>query len=567
MLLVALLVVAWVAPRAVALRGVAHGYHFRFMDMVYHLSNLDELDKLARLPAAARQDPFFHHFGGELDRFHAEQWPTTVYQVARLFLPLGGPDSVWVPLGVNALFTLVLVVGVLLLGHALGGLRLGLWGALLTLLCPALVAHSWYFSLDYPLTAMVVVGLALLVRTRGLSRPLATLGFAVWSGLGLAVKLSYALYLVVPGVVTFALAMRSGPRGQRLKVLYASALVVGGALLISVTLQRWDPSATARLLWLHLSAPAWEPGDTQFTLIPPLTLRWLAAMGLFALSNFPWPLLLLALPGLVLLHRRQSAIPGRWVPLTFIYATYAILTIMANKMERYLQPVYPVLCLLAAWWVLAWVRPRRLQRVVLGAEVAVFAGLLVVTHFWPTPWILDERMATRERYMLELDMPGHERLRGLARHGHHPFCGLRPVARAARALMKDRAPNRPVSMGVIWPREFERALPRVLTSYDLFLLGLDLFRQRFVFFHDGLPDTPLEPQDLYAPNLLLLHPPGLDLTAGHPMLRRVGARDFTIACDDPGPPRQAVRLTLFEARWQPGERNPAQDPDARQSRR
>ncbi len=64
------------------------------------------------------------------------------------------------------------------------------------------------------------------------------------------------------------------------------------------------------------------------------------------------------LPGLWLLHRRRVPLPGREVLLAFIWGSLLILTVAGNRMERYLHPLYPLLCLVGVWGVRRLVPPR-----------------------------------------------------------------------------------------------------------------------------------------------------------------------------------------------------------------
>jgi hypothetical protein len=95
-------------------------------------------------------------------------------------------------------------------------------------------------------------------------------------------------------------------------------------------LQRWTLTGIWHELTMHFVGDT-TGGELALPLLTPLTWRWFSSMGRFMVQSFPRPLLLLALPGLVLLHHR-----GRlaWTLLASFWGTLLLLTLMANKMER-----------------------------------------------------------------------------------------------------------------------------------------------------------------------------------------------------------------------------------------
>ncbi len=568
---------AVVTPRVVALRGLPATHHFVFMDQMYHQANQNAL-ALTRSTPAERLDPFLQENDWTRDLFHGSRWSKAIYHLnlgwhRLLDVGLQSPAPI---LLTNLLFTLLLLLGVVALGRELGGVRLGLWGALFTALCPALVAHSWYLSQDYPLVALTPGALFLLWRTRGFSRPWPTLAFALLGGLAMYIKLNYALYLLFPSVAALVVGLRAGQVG-RLRVLAQAAGAATLVAIMSFLLQGWNLAELWQLLAVHWSGPAWNPDDTQLRLVQPWTLRWAATMVLFAAASYPWPLLLLALPGLVLLHlpgkRWQGQLP-RWFLLTFFWGTLLLLTLMDNKMERYLQPVYPVLALLCAWWIRDRA-PRRARTPALAAAALAHVAVLVMTHLHPTPWFLDERAATVERYMYELGMPGRDRLDGLRRNGYHPICQLTPVVKKMQALAGKGA-SRPIAAAIQWPEPGDPLLQRPggeplpdmlpITAHDLFLPLAHLSRPRHALLIDTESQARLDPSFLRAPALIIMHPEGMDLAARYPGLRPGESREHLLRCDRDD--AREVPVMLTRVRMEGGDPDVGvnvKDPDLREN--
>lgn len=419
LLLVALIVVAYVAPRAVAYRGVQTVSVMAFFDGVGHLRNAD---KLYRLHAQGPQ-----HVDSET-LIRAEAWPRGVYHVTRLFMGWFGPLSLWTTQATNLLFSVVLVLGVIGLGASLFNLRVGLLGALLCILCPGLAAPTWYFTLDYPLAAMTMVGLLLLHRSRGFTSWQYSLLLGAWSVAGLYVKHTYALYLLAPSVVVLCLGLRSGPSRVRVlgHVAAAVALTVGLSLLLgNIGAAQWTALSN------HV-VPT-DDGAMYPAQFRSFGLARLLANGAFAALAFPYPLLLLALPGLILAHIRPYRRP-LLLATAFLWGSYLILTLMVVKMERYVIPLYPMLCLLTAWWACSvrparWLDARRWRGLV-AAAVALCYGLVLATGYHAPPNHGPPKYSQDLDALYELKLPGAELL-DVVRKGNYQdsTCKLSPLVK------------------------------------------------------------------------------------------------------------------------------------------
>lgn len=521
---------AYGLPRLVQLWGVSRTAHFQFLDMPVHLTNATLLARSTGVEPT--DDPYLARFDDVLTLDFATRWPTGVYEMAGPLIHLFGPLSIWTTQLLNLLFTVVLVLAVMGLGSCADAPRAGVWGALLAVLCPALAAHSWYFSLDYPLVAMVTMGLLLLWRTRGFSRLPESLSLALWSALGLWIKYNYALYLLAPSVVVLAAGLRGPRRGRAL--LHAGG-AVAVTLLATWLLARPDLSA----LWLELSGHATATTDPAFTseLLQPWTAAWLLAVFWLAAASFPAPLLALSLPGLVAAHTRRWR-GDLWPVLAFLWGGGLMLTLMAHKLERYVQPLYPALCLLCAW-ACCRLLPRRWRARGLWGTAAAFALVLVLTQFYPLPWAPLDGAARDVAFMFELRTPDRRRMAGLRRLVHHPTCDLRPLAREVAALVRGSRSRRPMGVGALLREPPGRgALGAQEPAYFTYLAAAQADRRLLIPLVDLEGALPERARQL--PRLLLLHRPG------EPVLRQGGLRTLAqrpvvLTC---GASKETLRLTL-----------------------
>lgn len=529
-LFVMVLAAAYVVPRALTLRDIHTAAIFDFADMADHLYFLDLVSKRHSLSPEQVKDEYFKAFPETQPRMLAIQWPPGLYHVARLWAPWFGTGSIWTTQVTNLLFSVVLLLGVVGLGRALGSWRIGLWAGLLTLLCPPLAASTLYFSLDYPLLAMIIVGLLLVWHTRGFTLWKYSLALGIWSAMGTVIKPTYALYVLGPALW----ALVAGLRGERSRLLVAARVLISAAVALALVVWIYAPDwqqigveARVHFLDRHL------PGATT----APWTLEWFISNIKFAVINYPYPLLLLALPGVVLLHLpSRRPLPARWMFIVFLGSTYVILTALANKMERYIQPVYPVFCLLTVWWLVDRV-PRRWQTPALSLVAAGFAAALGLTHLEkPIPWIPEPREAiARESafhpFRYEFNMPDSERLAWLRDYGLDAECQFSPVVRQVSSWVRKHAPpRRPVGMVYIRrfspdmvghpPMPFRKMIPALTQA----------LRDRFLLVGNLHVIQQLPTNLLHVPTLVILHGPEVDPAKEQPALKVIQQRVVQVDC-------------------------------------
>ena len=534
--LLLLLLAAYIAPQHYLWQDVTAAVHHRFMDVHGHQVNLDTVCRQSTLPPQAFQDPFITNGPGRLDKqmYNPVRWPHGVYHVAALWSCGLGVLSPWTTRLTNLLFTVVLLVGVLgLTRQASGelgrrrpgdGLRLGLWAGVITLLIPPLLGSSLYLHLDYPLVAMVIMGLYLLALTRGLTHRPAILNFAIWSLLGLFIKLTYALYLFVPVAALLAALLLRRRWRSAVEALLA-ALIVAALCLV---LQDIDLSTLLNDARAHATTQLYSGHDD----VRQGTLRWAILPLILTWFSYPWPLLLLALPGLVRCHLRHGAWKNRLLLLAAIWGPVLLLCLMSNRMERYMHPVYPVLSVVTVLGVASLI-PRRWLQPGLAAVAALHVGVLLFSHLEvPLPWSSSEEQMVSDQFFHETPIPDRVHLQRLRENGSHPRCNTRGLQDGIASLMRSAPPSLPLVVGVNGGSNGEEFTgnQRGLDNY-LHLYTLQIVRDRFIFEADlslGEPEHALKAR--LAPLVLSLHHPNEptdDLLPHHDPVER---KMITIPC-------------------------------------
>ena len=415
------LLAAVLFPRALALGGLEMTASLTFEDMPHHLQNMAALS--GQLQPVADGGPAHHSPDGAALPGTPAQWPHGVYRVGALWSRVFGPLSIWTTQLTNLCFTLLLLGGVLALGRLMVDTEHGLWAALLTALTPPLLASSWYFSLDYPLVAMVTVGLVLLLLSRGMSNLESVAALAIWSALGLWVKGSYFLFLAPAVAAVLASEATRRKLDRRRLVLLAMAVLLGGAL--TGILQGNALADIPRILRWQSALVSFTPDGGQAAtgagaLFAPgviLQLLWL---------QHPW-LLLLALPGLALACHPRLVTPWRAPLLGALFGGGLLLALLDPRMARYTLPLFPLLALLCTWG-LTRLLPPSWRRVALTVVILLHASTTIRTHKDPEPPYESDAQKAQLAWLLDQPMPGALPLAGLRRHIYHPDQDLRPLA-------------------------------------------------------------------------------------------------------------------------------------------
>lgn len=505
--LAAVLLAAVAVPRGLTLGEVELSAPFVFSDMILHLYNVDLLHKVDLLGEQALGDPFFRANPAELAPQNPAALAPAVYQVARLWVGAWGPLGLWTTQATNFIFLTLMLGGVVGLGAALWGLRVGLLAGLLTALCPALVASSWYFSSDFPLAAVTTVGMLLLLWTRSFSRALPSVVLGAWVALASMVKITCAAYLLAPALAALALGLLAGSvRPWRVAAHAGAAAAVCLALLLALhadgLAREWH------MLMIHLQPGQLVPGMEGYEAIPTWSIRGLLSVPIMVAMNYSLPLLVAALPGLVAIHRSVRARPvhpGRLLLVAFIWGVVLFNTLLPHRQERYCLPLYPVLCLVTAWWVSALARAWHRRLAVSGAA-ALFVLALAVAHLYPDLWTWDPNAWPNTGNM---EMPGRHRLEALRTRPTEPdpACKLGPMADGIVSLAAAEGSHRVLGVTSTLPLGTRSELAALMAAQRL---------PRRVVMHLELEHRPAE--SLPAA-LIVIHGP--DQPPGHLPGRRV----------------------------------------------
>jgi 4-amino-4-deoxy-L-arabinose transferase-like glycosyltransferase len=280
---------------------------------------------------------------------------------------------------VTALLGTATIAVVFAFGNRLFGKQTGLLAAFLYAIAPLAVLHAHFLTVDVPATFFVA--LALLWAARLLKSPAwkdcALAG--VWAGLAAATKYNAGLVLVAPVAALF-LNRTPGDRAPRraapLAVLIAIAAVT---FLIACPgpWLNWDAFWNGTYPGSGVRYELFEHARTGhgylFVSTGP---GWLYPLRVSLPYSLGLPLLLLALGGFVLACLRRT--PQDRVLLSFLLLYYLLTSLSAVRFARYMLPLFPVLCVLAARLAM---QPSE-RRPIVAAWRAVGAVVACLTLGW-----------------------------------------------------------------------------------------------------------------------------------------------------------------------------------------
>lgn len=312
-----------------------------------------------------------------------------------------GIERLYLPARLLSAFCDLLTVAVVYaLGRKLGGRGAGLLAAAFLALAVLSIQLSHFAVVDTPLTLLSTLAVYALLRVGQSGSLKAGLAAGVLTGLALATKTS-ALPLLLVGWVAWMLwtirELRVPRLGRGLAGLSLGTASAAATFLLSepYSLLDWFRFATALLQETAMAqGAAIIPYTRQYIGTPP----YLYQLRELVLWSLGLPLGLLALAGLLWLSWRglRERRTADLVLLSWFWSYFLVVGSLQAKFSRYLAPLMPWLCLMAALLLVRlWARlrgqrwPRRLVLGLAGGVLAAtllyalaFAGLYLRPHPW-----------------------------------------------------------------------------------------------------------------------------------------------------------------------------------------
>ena len=131
-----------------------------------------------------------------------DNWPVLLYFTTFLMLKLFGKSLIVLVLMTNVFYLFILMLSVFFICKKIKDIETGLFAAISVALMPAFFMVSRDYALDFPVTAMVSLGVMFLIYSDGFKLVVPSIMFGVVSGLGLLTKGQYVFFIAGPLLYT-----------------------------------------------------------------------------------------------------------------------------------------------------------------------------------------------------------------------------------------------------------------------------------------------------------------------------------------------------------------------------
>jgi 4-amino-4-deoxy-L-arabinose transferase-like glycosyltransferase len=258
---------------------------------------------------------------------------------------------------------------------------------------PALLAGCYHFSawlmhdafLDFPLTAIVAVTFALLIRADDFKVRRNAIAFALAAGIGMLVKQTFAFFFILPAMLVVFRVWRTRDRRAILNLALA-------VLILIVIAAIWYAPHMRDVIEIYRENQRAAVSENEAPLFS-FDSNFFYIHALISMQ-MQLPLAVLFVAGVVyslVRRRKQSLILYLW-----LLSGIAIFALVANKDVRYTAPVLPAAAILSVCWLREF-RPAGARKAgarkagaVKVALVAIIAAWALVSFFnaqWPkTGW-------------------------------------------------------------------------------------------------------------------------------------------------------------------------------------
>ena len=313
-------------------------------------------------------------------------YPPLVYWVTDAFYAALGDKAIWVAILSNVVWIAVLVFSTYAIGKTLWNERVGFLSAVFVVTAPMLVTTFKEYMLDAPLTAVSALALYLLIRARGFSDRRFSLLFGLACGVGLLVKWTFPLALVLPSVQASAVALSEA----RLRRAVAPLANLFGAVALGLAIAAiwYLPSLAAILSQLHYFANH----DIPYAVPAPDSL---ASMLWYFWTLLDRQLFLVPfvffIAGIAFCVRKRDAAARNLYPILMIVGTYICFTLIRDKDARFTLPMLPAVAVVATSW-LEYVSAR--ARAVLASTIVVYGTVAFLAISFGTS-LLPKDLAVR----------------------------------------------------------------------------------------------------------------------------------------------------------------------------
>src|SRR5712691_8312475 len=273
------------------------------------------------------------------------RYPPLVYWVTGVFYAVFG-INLCVAILSNIVFLAILIFATYGLGKLLWNRQAGLLAALVVVTTPMFVTQFREYMLDAPLSAMVALGLYLLVKSDHFSDRRTSLLLGVACGLGLLTKWVFAFFLALPVIVAVGTALARSRRERSTSRVFN--MVAAGLLTIAVSAVWYLPNLGRFRNDIGFSTNL----SPQVQGSPPLNSlsSWLWYFWNLVNNNLYLIPFLFFVVGIVFVLRKDDSASRNTPLILSMVGGYLALTLISLKDPRYTMPLLPSVAVVATHW-------------------------------------------------------------------------------------------------------------------------------------------------------------------------------------------------------------------------
>jgi hypothetical protein len=257
-------------------------------------------------------------------------------------------------------FFFILLLSVYLIGRYIADNATGLIASFMVSMYPGIFGLSRKYLLDFPLVAMVSLGIYLLIRSNNFKSTRYSLVFGFVSGLGVLTKGQYILFIIGPLLYSIYRIISNDnlPRTLQMRIKGFTNLMISLFVLIAVSSIWWrewnNALSTFWNAFVQQVIICYLPRESAF--FPYLSAELWQCNNFFQHSVFYLhqtikyisPIFfIIFLIGLTYFIKSKF-IKERPTILLWIFASYIIFTIISVKLEQYYFPAFPAFALVSA---------------------------------------------------------------------------------------------------------------------------------------------------------------------------------------------------------------------------
>jgi len=234
----------------------------------------------------------------------------------------------------------------------------GAIGAGIVMALPGIIIFARIFGLDFPLAALVVLGLYLVAASDGFRKRKVSIMLGLVAGLGMLTKWSYFIY-IAPMILAEIV--------QKRRTMNLRSMLLAGIVAVCLSLP-WYANALNQGLIGNVSQWFWGPSARVFAAPGSNSIFDVAALSFYLTRLYAglmgplYSAIIVLIFGLVLLLRRKKALQcngAKHLARSMAFAilvSFAWFMLLESKVDRYLLPILPaavILTVYAGWQIRA----------------------------------------------------------------------------------------------------------------------------------------------------------------------------------------------------------------------